>query len=188
MNKHQEVKAETGDYSDWYSKNKVLIKLLGLSRNDAAFQRNKINHISEDLKGFLRQIKKILCYSLLILLLLTIIHLYFIKDIEKRLYLVAFYFGLIGAFLASYGFLLHAKGLVTKKNNNKLSLPSLPQRPEDFSRYAANLNKMIAEYMNIQNEEKWAQPKVGFRKEIALFVGFILIVISFLIQLLLQFV
>ena len=99
-----------------------------LSLVDTYFQRQINNIISGDTTNFLWSLlKKFGVPAILILLLLSVGHFYFVKDTVKLLYLIANYLGLLGVFLASYGFLFHLKGLV--KNKTSFHLPSLHGDP-----------------------------------------------------------
>lgn len=164
-------------YSLWYEKNKWLIKIIGLSWTDASFFRGQISHIINDLRKFLHSIFKNLLISLCILIILSILNFYFVRNLIKLSYLIAYYFGLVGTFFASYGYVIYSKGLITQKQEHKTFINIRPN----------NISQVLADYINSDTDQKLHLLKLEIRKQISLIIAFILLCISFAIQLILQF-
>jgi len=177
------------ELKEWYNKNKLLIKTLGLSHSEAYFQKARISKLAHDIGVFWYKMIWFWGITLLILLLLLASHLHFVQDGVKFFYLIAYYLGVLGSFLLSYGFLFYLRGLVPEKKSSHIfaSMPQPPQRPQDFLRYSASLNKLLVDHGNTHADEKWQQVKVELRKQVSLAAGFILVAVSFMIQLVLQF-
>lgn len=176
------------EHEEWYNKNKLLIKALGLSRNDAYFHKARISKLAHDIEAFRHEMIRNLGIALLILLFSLVPHLYFVKDGIKSFYLIAYYLGFLGSFILVFGFLFYLRGLVPEKKSSPIaSVPQPPQRPQDFPLYSASLNKLLVDHSNTHADEKWQQVKVELRKQVSSVTGFILVAISFMIQLVLQF-
>ena len=160
-----EVKANTGDYDKWYEKNKWLIKPLGLSRNDAYFLRGTIDPIAKRLGDFYW--KSILPPSCaLIPFLLYGVCEYWANGNVKWLYFVAFLSGGIGALYASFGIIiLYYMGLLSKGKFN-IVYPSSSQI----------------------DKEQWTQIEQEIKRNLLLIIGGVCLLISFVLQMLLQFV
>jgi len=60
----------SSEYKDWYNKNKWLIKVLGMSWNEAAFQKGNIDGIIIDIQSFYKSSKKFAAVTLMVLCIL----------------------------------------------------------------------------------------------------------------------
>lgn len=180
-------KKASDDYKNWYDKNKKLIETLGLSWNDAPQFRQQINEVQEDIKRFNKIVQRFVIYAIILLLLTSAINFLIKKDIIKLFYFIAYFLGLAGSFLASYGYLLQLKNIIPKRKNKRLNLPNIPQDFNEIPIYANRLNEFLANYINYQVDNNWPQIKIEIRKQKSLFWGFVIIAVSFLIQLILQF-
>jgi hypothetical protein len=173
---------------EWQRRHWKVISILGLSASIAYMHKDKVEDLSSDLNAFTRRLRNLLTLALLILVFLVTAHVHWIADTVKLRYLVAYYSGLIGSGIASYGFLLHLRGLGPRKPPEQLfSFPPIPRRPEDFSHYAERLSGSLSGYFEAQNESGWDRAKMEIRRQLSFLVGFLLIVLRFLIQLWLQF-
>lgn len=176
-------------YNDWYEKNRWVVSILGLSWNEAAFQRAHVDGIAGDLLLFSKGIKKFIAICLLVLTALSITHFLVFLSTVGVCNLISIYFGLIGSFLASYGFLLGLKRHTgTKACRKTIRMPDIPVRPEDFSRYAERMNKIVADVINAGVAEKDGQVKLELRRQFSLAIGFIMLFFSFAIQIVLAFI
>lgn len=172
----------------WFKKNKYFIKILGFSFNDAVSQRSLITSILNDLKGYFKAFKIFILIAILILILLICIqHTMWKADSNKLFITASIYSGLLGTFWASYGFLFNLRSLDLKQQKSTIFFPHIPRDTSGFPRYAASLNKIIGDYINSQAEEKVHMINVEIRKQISLAFGFFLLVVSFIIQMVLQF-
>ncbi len=181
------IKKSSDEYKKWFNKNKKLIELLGLEWNDAAQYRNQIDKIQEDINRFNKVIIMFISITLSLLLILSIANFIIRRDIIKMSYFIAYYLGLIGSFLVSYGYLLQLKNINTQKKNRNMSLPNIPLNNNEMPIYASRLNEFLVNYINNEFRSNWPRLKIEIRKQKSLFWGFIIISISFLIQLVLQF-
>ncbi len=163
--------------------------MLGLSWNQAAFHRAHIDGISGDLLLFSRGIRKFLAASLLALAALSILHSLLFHSTVGVCNLISIYFGFTGSSLASYGFLLGLKrDSKAKVSGNAIWMPDIPVRTEDIQRYAARMNQIVADIINVGAKEKAGQVKLELRRQFSLAVGFIMLTLSFVIQIILTFV
>jgi len=173
---------------DWYNKNKWLIKILGLSQNQAAFQRGNIDGILGDIQIFYLGAKKFIAITLLILAVLCLTHSFIFMSTPRIFNLISIYFGLIGSFLASYGFILGMKMTYQKNQRGTVYMPDIPSHPEGFRKYCDRMNKIVANIINYSAEEKISQLKIELRRQFSLAFGFGMLVFSFCIQIVLEFV
>ena len=176
-------------YGEWYAKNRWVASLLGLSWSEATFQRAHIDGIAGDFLLFSKGAKKFIAISLLVLAALSITHSLLFLSTTKVCNLISIYFGFIGSFIASYGFLLGLKkDAGTKSHAKTIWMPDIPARPEDVSRYAVKMNKIVTELINSGAKEKAGQLKIELRRQFSLAGGFIMLSLSFAIQLVLALV
>jgi hypothetical protein len=68
-----------------------------------------------------------------------------------------------------------------------ISFPDPPRSEREFPSYGARLTQSIAGYIKIEAESKWQQARVELSRQLALAIGMVLIALSFLIQMTLQF-
>jgi len=175
------------EYQDWYNKNRWLIKILGMSWNQAAFQRGNIEGIINDIQGFYKSSKKFTAITLMTLSILCLSHSLLFQNTSRIFNLISIYFGLIGSFLASYGFVLGLKRTKSTNQSGTVWMPDIPNRSEDFSRYCLKMNEIVANIINSTVHERVGQFKLELRRQFSLAIGFGLLVISFCIQIVLEF-
>ena len=154
----QAIEKASKAHDEWYAKNRWLASLLGLSWSEAAFQQGSIDEIAGDLLSFSKGANKFIAISLLVLAVLSITHSLLFLSTTKVCNLISIYFGFIGSFIASYGFLL---GLKKEARTNLIKSGT---------------------------KEKAGQLKIELRRQFSLAVGFIMLSLSFAIQLVLAFV
>ena len=66
----EQIQQARQEYDDWVKKNKLLLKLLGFSWQTAAFEKNNIEHIVEDLKSYIKRVERFIFFGLIILIVL----------------------------------------------------------------------------------------------------------------------
>lgn len=185
----QLLESASKSYKEWYAKNRWVISLLGLSWGEAAFQRMHVDGIAADIAAFSKGAKKFVAISLLMLAALSITYSFIFPSRARVCNLISIYFGLIGSFLAAYGFLLGLRrGAGTKAHKKTIWLPDVPAGPEDIPRYAAKMNEIVVALINTGGTEKVEQLKLELRKQFSLAIGFIMLFLSFVIQIILEFV
>lgn len=186
------MQKSSDEYQRWFKKNQKLIRRLGLSWQEAGFLRSEIDDFARDFKQFILRSGVFLLIALGLLLVLSILHVRFISDTVRLLYLIAYYCGLLGTFQAFYGFLFHFRGITPQRDRSApTSLPSMvtiPSRVEELAHYVLRVVKSLAEYMNSEREEGWRHFRLEVRRQVAILSGFALLFVSFTIQLSLQFV
>jgi len=174
-------------YQDWYNKNRWLIKILGIPWNQAAFQRSNIQGIIDDIQDFFKSSKKFAAITLMTLSILCLSHSLLFQNTSRIFNLISIYFGLIGSFLACYGFILGLKRTESTNRSGTVWMPEIPSHTNDFPRYCSNLNKIVADIINSTVHERVGQFKLELRRQFSLAIGFGLLVISFCIQIVLYF-
>lgn len=184
----QAIASQSSNYNKWYKKNSWILKLLGLSWNEAAFQRGKVDGVVADIQSFKNSAKKFLAVILIVLALLCLTHSFLFLSTTRIFNLISIYFGLIGSFLASYGFILGFKKTKPKHQANTIWMPDIPNRTEEYPRYCEKMNEIVANIINSDANETFEQLKLELRKQFSLIIGFGLLVISFCIQIVLEFV
>ncbi len=169
----------------------MVIKALGFSRSDAAFQRRQINSLVAELRQFRSKFTKFLLAVAIGLVVLIGAHQYLQGSVLQTAYLVAYYFGIVGTFLSCYGFLLNLRQRASELENKLkwIIFPNPPTRLDDdsFLVWSCSLMGKLSDYINRQSTQSWETIRVEFHRQVSLFIGFVLIAISFLIQLALQF-
>jgi len=175
-------------HKEWYNKNKWLIKVLGMSWNEAAFQKGNIDGIINDIQSFYKSSKKFAAVTLIVLSILCLIHSLLFFSSTRVFNLISIYFGLVGSFLASYGFILGLQRSKDRKQYSTIWMPNVPSRAEEFPRYCVKMNEIVAKIINSGVHEKVGQFKLELRRQFSLAVGFGLLFISFCIQIIMEFV
>jgi len=174
-------------YKDWYNKNKWLIKILGMSSNEAAFQRGNIEGIINDIQSFYKSSKKFAAITLMALSILCLVHSLLFLNTTRIFNLISIYFGLIGSFLASYGFILGLQRTKSRNQPGTVWMPNIPNGIEEFPRYCLKMNEIVVNIINSAAHERVGQFKLELRRQFSLVIGFGLLVISFCIQIVLEF-
>ena len=174
-------------HKEWYDKNKWLIKVLGMSWNEAAFQKGNIDGIIHDIKSFYESSIKFAAVTLIILSILCLTHSLLFLSSTRVFNLISIYFGLIGSFLASYGFILGLQRNRDRKQDSTIWMPNIPSRVEEFPRYCLKMNEIVANIINSGVHEKVGQFKLELRRQFSLAAGFGLLFVSFCIQIIIEF-
>ena len=181
----QEVVEQTIEHHRrWYKKKYYITKSLGLSWDEAALLRDEIDTLDKNLSIFLSQFVKSLIIAFVGLILLSATHVFLVYDTVKLLYVIAYYIGFLGTGLASFGWLLYGEGLLPKGRSKTVRSSvarSLDNRID-------SLQKVLANDIKAQHEDKWHQLQVDTRRNLSLLIGFACICVSFAMQLSLQFV
>lgn len=176
------IERQKRDQDAWIRKHRLLIDLLKISPIEAMQSAKQIEKLQAHMIGYL---KVILPVFLAVIAIAFFLFFYsrFTDDITKSLCLAANYLGLAGTFFGSYGFLFNRKGLEEPRTS--------------FNSYNCNISypescfKAIFNHINDHNEkhlqDSFSSLKVELRKQISLFMAFILIAASFILQALLQF-
>ena len=187
-NINQIIANSSHEYKNWYNKNKWLIKILGMSCNDAAFQKGNIDGIINDIQSFYKSTKKFAAVTLMMLAILCLSHSLLFLTTTRIFNLISIYFGLIGSYLASYGFILGLQRIKSRNQDSTIWMPNVPSHTEEFPRYCSKMNEIVANIINSGAHERVGQFKLELRRQFSLAIGFGLLVISFCIQIVLEFV
>lgn len=188
MNNIQEAfRRSAEEHYEWETRHRRLIKWLGLSSFNAVAFRGEVDSIAKDMQSLFEAGKKFLAYMLTILAVVSLGHAIYYSSTIGVVTIISAYLGLAGSFLASYGFLLGMRRAATPQQGSSIHFPDPPSRAESMFRYGVEMNKIVAGHLDGHAKNSFEQARLELRKQASLFAGFSLIVVSYVLQIVLQF-